>query len=394
MNLDQQLKQTVAHFYKNAPAFKDRLDNAGITPNDIQSSTDLAKIPILRKDDLIELQKENPPFGGMLARSMSELQQIFLSPGPINEARPANVQDAGKWAPALIAAGFEAGQLTINCFGYHMTPAGTSLEDALFTIGNAVLPGGIGNQEQQIQAIMSYGITNYVGLPSYLKALIDKAKAAGRTLPLKRALVLAEPLPPSLRQALKDDGVDVFQAYGTAECGNLGYECSAIEGWHIPDKVIVQICDPVTGEPVPHGEQGEVVATLLNDHYAMIRFGVGDLSSINDTPCSCGLTSLRLNGWQGRVGAATKVRGMFLHPTQLGNMMKKFDEVLAYQAVITREDHRDNLELHVVFNEGVDATTVSQKIAQTARETIRFRLNVVSVDSVEGGPIRDERDWE
>jgi phenylacetate-CoA ligase len=395
MSVDQQLREIILALYENAPAFRQRLDDIGLKPADLQTADDLAKLPILRKDDLIQLQKQNPPFGGLLAVPISEIQRVYLSPGPIHEPGPKGT-DNGRWAPALKAAGFAAGQIAINAFSYHMTPAAASLESALLAVGCVVFPGGIGNQEQQIEAILDYNITNYVGLPSYLKALIAKAKEAGHTLPLRRAFVLAEPLPPSLRQELQAEGVAVYQGYGTAECGNLGYECTAVSGWHIPDGVIVQICDPVTGSPLPHGEQGEVVASVLSRHYAIVRFGVGDLSSINDEPCTCGLTSLRLNGWQGRVGAATKVRGMFLHPTQLANAMKRFPQVTAYQAVVTRQDHRDDLRLDVVYQQGANVGDSSREIAEFMRQSLRFRLLVTAVPAIPAGspPIRDERSWE
>lgn len=395
MSVDERLCEIIPALYQDAPAFRRRLDEAGLNAADLQTAADLSRLPILRKDDLIQLQKENPPFGGLLAVPISEIQRVYLSPGPIHEPGPKGI-DSGRWAPALKAAGFAPGQIAINAFSYHLTPAASSLESALLAVGCVVLPGGIGNQEQQIQAILDYNITNYVGLPSYLKALIEKAKEAGYSLPLQRAFVLAEPLPPSLRQELKAANVSVYQGYGTAECGNLGYECTAVSGWHIPDGVIVQICDPVTGDPLPHGEQGEVVATLLSSHYAIVRFGVGDLSSINDAPCVCGLTSLRLNGWQGRVGAATKVRGMFLHPTQLANAMKHFPQVIAYQAVVTRQEHRDELRLDVVYKPGTNETSVSREIAEYIRQALRFRLTVTAVEAIASGnpPIRDERSWE
>lgn len=391
------LSETISQLYVNAPAFRERMQAAGLTPDDIQSAADLARLPVLHKDDLIALQKANPPFGGLLAVPISGLRRIFQSPGPINEPEPP-LQDAGGWAPGLRAAGFNTGEVVLNAFGYHLTPAGASLEDALHTVGCVVIPGGIGNQEQQIQAMAAFGATGYVGLPSYLKALLDKADDLGHKLQLNKSFVLAEPLPPSLRQELNKRGVAVFQAYGTAECGNLGYECEQIDGWHIPDGVIVQVCDINTGEPLPHGESGEVVATVFNPFYAIVRFGVGDLSSINPEPCACGRSSLRLNGWQGRVGAATKVRGMFLHPTQLASMMARFPEVQIYQAVITREEHRDELTLHVVPREGVDGTDLARRLEQTAREAIKFRLSVKTVAPeaipADSPPLRDERTWE
>ncbi|MCA9932632.1 MAG: AMP-binding protein [Ardenticatenaceae bacterium] len=393
--LNQKLQQTLTHLYTHAPGFKKRMDDAGLTLADIQTVETLSLLPVLRKDDLIELQKQEPPFGGMLAVPLSSLRRVFQSPGPINEPEP-ELADAGNWAPGLEAAGFRVGEVAINAFGYHLTPAGASLEDGLRTAGCVVIPGGIGNQEQQIQAMAAFGTTGYVGLPSYLKALLDKADELGYPLKLNKAFVLAEPLPPSLRQELKERGVNVFQAYGTAECGNLGYECEAISGWHIPDDVIVQICDINSGEPLPHGETGEVVVTLLHEHYAIVRFGVGDLSSIIAEPCTCGRSSLRLNGWQGRVGAATKVRGMFLHPKQLADMMARFGNVTAYQAVITRAEHKDFLALHVVLAPGTESATLPATIQQTARDTIKFRLEVEVVDALppNAPPIRDERTWE
>jgi phenylacetate-CoA ligase len=396
-SLEQQLRRTIAHFYQHAPAFRRRLDDAGLVPADIQSIADLSRLPILRKDDLIVLQRESPPFGGLLAVPVSQLRRVFQSPGPINEpgaARP----DSGRWAVALRAAGFQPGEIVLNAFGYHMTPAGSSLENSLHTVGCVVIPGGIGNQEQQVQMMASFAVTGYVGLPSYLKALLDKAQDLGHSLQLQRAFVLAEPLPPSLRQELNERGVSVLQGYGTAECGNLGYECEQMTGWHIPEGVIVQVCDINSGQPLPPGESGEVVATLLNEHYAIIRFGVGDLSSINDEPCPCGRPSLRLNGWQGRVGEATKVRGMFLHPRQLARMMARFPEVAAYQAVITREAHRDELALRVVPAATPPAADLVSRLQETARQALKFRFQVQLVDAAAlppGSPtLRDERSWD
>lgn len=389
------LLEIIAHLYEHAPGFRQRMETADLTPTHISSPADLAKIPILRKDDLIALQQESPPFGGMLAVPIGKLRRVHQSPGPINEP-VADRPDAGNWAVGLAAAGFKAGDVVLNAFGYHLTPAGHSFEDSLNTLGCVVIPGGIGNQEQQLQSMVSFGATGYVGLPSYLKALLDKADELGYTLHVTKALVLAEPLPPSLRQELQQRGVTtVMQAYGTAECGNLGYEVADYDGWRIPDNVIVQICDLNSGQPLPHGETGEVVATLLNPHYAIIRFGVGDLSAIIPESVTDG-GGLRLRGWLGRVGAATKVRGMFLHPTQLANMMARFDEVAAYQAVITREDHKDYLVLDVVPKQGAETAVLADQLQQSARDALKFRLEVRLVQELpaDAPPIRDERSWE
>ncbi len=393
-DLDSKVQETISTLFQNAPGFKKRLDATGLSPDDLQSVTDLAKLPVFRKDDLIELQKQDPPFGGLLGVPISSLRRVFQSPGPINEPEPP-VTDAGRWAPGLKAAGFKAGDVVINAFGYHMTPAGASLEDGLSSIGCVVIPGGIGNQEQQIQAMAAFGAVGYVGLPSYLKALVDKANALSIQLGLTKAFVLAEPLPPSLKQELNDHGIAVYQSYGTAECGNLGYDVDGYDGWRIPDDTIVQICDINSGRPLPHGETGEVVVTLLKNYYAIVRFGVGDLSAIIPESAHDG-GGLRLKGWLGRVGAATKVRGMFLHPTQLANMMARFPEVVAYQAVITRVAHRDELALHIVPKADAAQANLAARIQKTAREAIKFRLAVEIVENLEpdAPPILDERTWD
>lgn len=392
--LDQELHETIAHLYDNAPGFQKRLQAAGLTPDDLPGVADLARLPVFRKDDLIALQQENPPFGGLLAVPISQLRYVFQSPGPINEPG-THQQDAGRWAGALTAAGFQKGDVALNAFGYHLTPAGASFDDSLTSMGCVVIPGGIGNQEQQIQAMAAFGAVGYVGLPSYLKALLDKAAELGIALKVSKAFVLAEPLPPSLRQELNQRGVAVYQGYGTAECGNLGYDVDGYAGWRIPDNTILQICDINSGQPLPHGETGEVVVTLLNRHYAVVRFGVGDLSAIIPESATDG-GGLRLKGWLGRVGAATKVRGMFLHPTQLANMMARFPEVTAYQAVITRAEHKDHLALHVVAKPDADGAELAERLQNTAREAIKFRLAVEVVAELPSGapPIRDDRTWE
>lgn len=389
------LNEIISHLYTNAPAFKGRMDAAGITPDDIQSEADLVKLPIMRKDDLIAKQAENPPFGGFLAADMSDLQAVYQSPGPIHEPMIKGT-DLGNWGVALKAAGFSAGEVAIVAFAYHLTPAGASLQSGLNSLGCVAIPGGIGNQEQQLQAMVAFGATGYVGLGSYLKALLDKAESLGYELKLNKAFLLAEPLPPSLRELLESKGISVFQAYGTAECGNLGYDTTAMNGWNVPENVILQICDINTGEPLPDGETGEVVATLMNPHYgATIRFGVGDLSAILPDSRTDG-GPLRIAGWQGRIaGSATKVRGMFLHPVQLGNMMKRFaGEISAFQAVITRVDHKDLLAIEVVPTADVQAD-LTGRIEALARENIKFKLEARRVDALQSeGPIRDERDWE
>ena len=398
----QRLREIIPQLYDRAPGFRRRMDAAGLKPGDIQTPADLAALPVLRKDDLIALQRADPPFGGLLGAAPGDLRRIFQSPGPIYEPEP-KVADYWRWAPALRAAGFEPGDIVLNAFGYHLTPAGAMFEEALLAIGCTVVPGGIGNQEQQAEAVRALGISGYVGLPSYLKALIEKAEALGgghlpSGWPLRRAFVTAEPLPPSLRALFNDYGLVVRQGYGTAECGNLGYECEAQNGWHVPDDALVQICDLNTGQPLPPGQTGEVVVTLFNPDYALVRFGVGDLSALNVEPCACGRTSDRLVGWQGRVGDAVKVRGMFLHPRQVAEVVARFPEIRAHQAVITRVEHRDELALRVVLAEGADPGSLGERLQAEARDALKFRLDieVVPAEALPPGspPLRDERKWD
>ena len=392
------LETLIPHLASNASGFARRLKNAGLDPKNIRTPADLNALPVIRKDELIELQATEPPFGGFLACKPAELKRIFQSPGPIYDPE-SRVDDYWRWKSAMQATGFGPGDLVINCFGYHLTPAGAMFEEGLWAAGCTVVPGGIGNQEQQVQLMHDLNVTGYVGLPSYLKALIEKAEDLGLELYVSKAFFTAEPLPPSLRSWLNDHGVTIArQGYGTAECGNLGYECEEENGWHLPEDVIIQICDINTGQPLADGESGEIVITLLNDDYALIRFGTGDLSSLNEEPCLCGRSSARLMGWQGRVGDAVKVRGMFLHPRQLSDFMVRYPQVLRWQAVVTREAHKDYLAMRLVTNPGSDNVNLSTTLAGAAKDAIKFQLKVeiVTEDELpEGSPlIRDERSWE
>ncbi|MEM9778023.1 MAG: AMP-binding protein [Chloroflexota bacterium] len=390
-----ELNELITHYYEKAPAFKARLEEAGLTPADIQSREDLVKIPIMRKDDLIAKQAENPPFGGLLACEMSDLQAVYQSPGPIHEPAPYG-EDIGNWGVALKGAGFQSGEVSLVALGYHMTPAGASIHSGINATGGVVIPGGIGNMEQQLQVMVAFNCTGYAGLGSYLNALLDKAAELSYELKLNKAFLLAEPLPPALRAKLEGMGINVFQAYGTAECGNLGYDTPEMNGWHVPNNVILDICDITTGEPLPDGETGEVVVTLFNPNYAAtVRFGVGDLSAIIPDSRTDG-GPLRIAGWQGRLaGSATKVRGMFLHPIQLTNFMKRFEsEIEGFQAVVTRENHRDNLAIEVVPSAGAQ-DGLADRVQASARENIKFKLAVSEVGELQSdSPIRDERDWD
>lgn len=391
------IQSIVSNLYHNAPGFAGRLQRSGLKPETIHSIEDLNPLPVIRKDDLAEFQAAEPPFGGFLACPEGDLKRIFQSPGPINDPE-SRVKDYWRWESALRAAGFKAGDVVLNAFGYHLTPAGAMFEEGLWAVGCAVIPGGVGNQEQQIYLLHALRVNGYVGLPSYLNALFDKAAEVGLKLNLEKAFVTAEPLPPSLRAELNLSGVTVRQGYGTAECGNLGYECELENGWHIPEDAIIQVCDINTGQPNPPGETGEIVVTLYNPDYALVRFGTGDLSAFAPEPCSCGLKTARLVGWQGRVGDAVKVRGMFLHPRQLADLMGRFPEVVRWQARINRQRHKDYLTLGVVCSPEYDTGTLSDRLVLAAREVIKFQVSVELLpdDSLpkSAPPIEDLRQWD
>lgn len=390
------LNRLVLHLAENAPAFAGRLATAGIDPKAVQSVEDLNALPVIRKDDLTRLQAAGPPFGGFLACEPGELKRIFQSPGPIYDPE-SRVADYWRWEPALRAAGFRAGDIVLNAFGYHLTPAGAMFEEGLWAIGCAVIPGGVGNQESQVHTLATLKATGYVGLPSYLNALLEKATELNLSLNLKTAFVTAEPLPPSLREAINRRGITVRQGYGTAECGNLGYECEQENGWHVPEDAIIQVCDLTNGEPLPPGESGEIVVTLFTADYALVRFGTGDLSSMNLEACPCGRSSPRLMGWQGRVGEAVKVRGIFVHPHQLARLAKRFPEIERWQGVISREKHKDHLRLRIAPALGADVSDLAARVTQAARETIRLHLEVeiTSPEDLPAGmpPIDDTREW-
>ncbi|GAB4503112.1 MAG: AMP-binding protein [Anaerolineales bacterium] len=393
-----ELETLILHLAAHAPGFARRLRDAGLSPDSIRTPADLNALPVIRKDDLVQWQAADPPFGGFLACSPADLKRIFQSPGPIYDPE-ARLPDYWRWKPALEAAGFAPGDVVINCFGYHLTPAGAMFEEGLWAIGCVVIPGGIGSQEGQARLLHDLKVTGYVGLPSYLKALIEKAEELGLQHSIEKAFFTAEPLPPSLRAWLHEHGVTTArQGYGTAECGNLGYECEQENGWHVPEDAIVQVCDINTGQPLPAGESGEIVVTLFNQHYALIRFGTGDLSSLNMQACPCGRPSARLMGWQGRIGDAVKVRGMFLHPRQLSAFLSRFPEVRRWQAVITRREHKDYLALHVAADPGIDNAHLTARLAQAGKEAVKFQMEVklVTEESLPEGspPIRDERSWE
>lgn len=396
-SLDARVRAFLPEVAPAIPALADRMRAADLSPDELDSVAALDRLPVLTKDALCDEQARRPPFGGNLAPG-ARIRRIFQSPGPLYQPEP-DEPDPWRWEPALRAAGFTAADLVLNAFSYHLSPAGAMFEEASKAIGcTAVIPGGVGNQEAQAMACADLGVTAYVGLPSYLKALLEAGEQAGmdpRAWPLEKAFVCGEALPPSLRAWLRERVPTVLQGYGTAEAGNLGYECAQMDGLHVPADALVQVCDLTTGEAVYDDREGQIVATVFSDVYPLVRLGTGDLSAWAVGECACGEVTPRLRGWLGWVGDAVKVRGMFLHPRQVTRLMDGIGEVAAYRFVIDRADHRDVLRCEVVHAHGADPAQLAAAVRARTRSSLRFDVEVALVDAVAGdGPIADVRAWE
>ncbi len=395
---ERRLRDLVGHAYANAPAVRARLDEAGVAPQDVKGVEDLARVPVLPKARLVELQKAAPPFGGLLAVPPGEIRWVFRSPGPIFD--PHGRGEGWGWEEALFAAGFRPGDVCVNTFGYQMTPAGMMFDDALAELGCPVVPTGVGDRETQIEILKGLGVGGFVGMASFLLQIGEKAKELGldpkADFALKVAFTTAEPLPDSLRSAVEGMfGLVLRQGYGTADCGCLAYECFHKGGMHVVDRAIVEIVDPTTGRPVPDGETGEVVVTLFNRAYPLLRFGTGDLSALDLGQCACGRRAPKLRGWLGRADQLVKVKGQFVHPGQLQGVFKEFPEVRRFRAVVTREANRDALTVRV---DAVPEEALRARLEQRLRDALRIGVSVAWAGAQElpedGKILEDARKWE
>jgi phenylacetate-CoA ligase len=338
----------IAHARKNAPGFVRIL--ADVNPATVDSREALAKLPVTRKSDLGELQKALPPLGGLNATPMAKLAKLFVSPGPVYEPEGTG-QDWWRTARALHAAGVRAGDLVINTLAYHFVPAGSMFESGAKAIGCTVVPAGTGQTEMQVSTICDLRISSYVGTPSFLKLIVEKADEMKANIScLKKALVGAEYLPPALRSAMHARGIQVLQMYGTADLGLLAYETHAPDGkvndgMILEEALILEIVRPGTGDPVAPGEVGEVVITTFNPDYPLIRFATGDLSAVLDAASPCGRTNVRIKGWMGRADQTTKVRGMFVTPKQVNEIARRYAEVKRARLVIDGETGAERMSL-------------------------------------------------
>ncbi|MEM9627310.1 MAG: AMP-binding protein [Pseudomonadota bacterium] len=329
---------------ENSTAAAEQLGD--VDPKTIDSFERLAELPVRRKSELIERQQGEAPFGGMNGTPVGRLAKVFVSPGPIFEPEGSR-SDYWRFARALFAAGIRTGDLVHNTFAYHLTPAGSMAESGARALGCPVIPAGTGQTEKQLDVIQRLSPIAYVGTPSFLKILLERAKDEGMPpLSFKKALVSGEAFPQALAEELEQTfGIDAYQCYATADAGLIAYESKARDGLVIDEDVIVEIVRPGSGDPVPAGEVGEVVVTVFNPDYPLIRFATGDLSLIMTGPSPCGRTNRRLKGWMGRADQTTKVKGMFIHPQQIAKIAALHDGIGKTRLVVTREDNLDVMML-------------------------------------------------
>lgn len=370
-DLMARLPAQIAHAKAKAPWFAASLRD--VDAAQIGSREALAQLPVLRKHELIELQKRARPFGGLTASTWGRLGRVFASPGPIYEPE-GRAKDYWRTARALYAAGFRAGDLVHNSFSYHMTPGGWMLEAGALALGCTVFPGGVGQTEQQVQAMADLQPHGYVGTPSFLRILLDKADELGAQIPsLKKALVSGEAFLPPLREAFAARGIAGFQAYATADAGLIAYETPAREGLVVDEEVILEIVRPGTGIPVSAGEVGEVVVTLFNSDYPLIRFGTGDLSAVLPGVSPCGRTNTRIRGWMGRADQTAKIKGMFVHPEQVAAVVKRHPEIRRARLVVTNPDSSDRMVLRC---EAIPTEGLAEAVATSLRELTKLRGDI------------------
>ncbi len=392
------LPKHIAHAKRHAPGFARILKD--VRPEKINSREALARLPVTRKSDLASLQKELPPLGGLNATSVEKLAKLFVSPGPIYEPEGRGA-DWWRTARGLFAGGFRAGDRVANTFAYHFTPAGSMLESGAAALGCTVVPTGVGQTEMQVAAIRGLGINGFLGTPSFLKLIVEKADEMKADLScLKKAQVGAEYLPPALRSAMKERGLRVTQMYASADLGLIAYESlmpdgAVNEGMILEEARILEIVRPGTGDPVPAGEVGEVVITTLNRDYPLIRFATGDLSAVLPGASPCGRTNVRIKGWMGRADQSTKVRAMFVTPAQVNDVTRRHPEVLRARLVVEGEAGNDRMTLKCEARER--PAGLAEAIVASIREVTKLRgeVELVPPGSLpnDGKVIEDQRKY-
>ena len=368
------LADQLANAKKHSPYFAKLL--GGIHAHEVTSRAALAKLPVTRKSDLMELQKADPPFGAMTSVPLSQLARVFASPGPIYDPQ-GDKKDFWGFARALYAAGFRQGELVHNTFSYHFTPAGFMLDLAAQALGCPVFPAGVGQTEQQVTAMLDLKPVCYAGTPSFLKIILEKADEMGKDVSsLKKASVGGEAFLPSVRQMLSERGIAGYQNYGTADLGLIAYETEAREGLVVDEAIIVEIVRPGTGDPVGESEVGEVVVTTLTREYPLIRFATGDLSAVLPGISPCGRTNMRIKGWMGRADQTTKVKGLFVRPSQVDEVVKRHREILRARLTVTHDSAKNDIMTLLVELDGRPPEGLAARIADSVRELCKLRGDI------------------
>jgi phenylacetate-CoA ligase len=394
--LGARLAATVAHAWARAPRFRRALQQAGLTPGDVRGLDDLPRLPVTRKDALVAAQQEEPPFAGLAAVEAGRLARIFMSPGPIFDPQGVS-DDFWRFRHGYAAAGFRAGDVVLCSASYHLTPLGFMLDNACRALGCAVIPGGVGQVELQLKAASHLGATGYTGTPSFLYQLLSRAREVAIPLQLEVAWVIAEMLPESLRSDIEAFGVRCLQGYGTADLGCIAYECTEKGGWHLHPECMVEILDLETGVEAAPGQPGELVATIFDEAYPLVRLATGDIVTLAPAaPCGCGRTTPKLAGLLGRVGDAVKVKGMFVRGGQMEKVLKGFPEAGRFRAIITREQHQDRLEYQVEVEAPGDAALAARlSEALQAEVKVRGEVQLVARGSLppDARKLDDRRVW-
>lgn len=392
-DLAVRLPRQLAHAQARSAYYRKALQ--GVDPASVASRSALAALPVTRKADLLELQKAEPPFGGFNAVPAGALARIFMSPGPIYDPE-GRAPDFWRSARTLFAAGFRPGDVVVNCFSYHLTPAGSMFETGLHRLGCSVIPAGVGQTELQARVIHDLRPAGYVGTPSFLKIILEKSDELGLSAEsLRRATVSGEAFLPPVREFLNARGLAAFQAYGTADLGLLAYETPAREGLVVDEGILMEIVRPGTGEPLPEGEVGEVVVTTFNEDYPLVRFATGDLSAVLPGRSPCGRTNMRIKGWMGRADQTTKVRGLFVHPQQVAEVLRRHALARA-RLVVENEAGEDRMTLRVE-HAGPRDEALARAIEASLRDVTKLRGEVRLVAAGElpndGKVIEDARQY-
>lgn len=399
---EREVLRILRYAYDRAPGYRKFLDGQGVDPAAVKTLADFPRIPVLKKNRMPEYHQADPPFGGFLAVPVEELKRIYISPGPLYDPE-GRKEDYWGLRKCLYNIGFRAGDRVMNTFSYHLTPAGIFLDEACGGIGCVMVPTGVGNTEIQVRTMVELKVNGYLGTASFLATLIGKMGELGydpkRDLAVEIAFVGGEILTAALRKTLTDRGIIVRQGYVTADLGTLAYECPHEEGMHLADDLYVEICDPATGEPVPVGEVGEVVVTnFSNECYPLVRYGTGDLSALDQAPCPCGRTSLRLRGILGRADEVTKIKGMFVHPRQVDEALARLaDRIERARVVVTREGVTDLMTVEVLLKPGVERTdALRAAVEERIRETTKLRCTACFVPEIpaDARKIDDRRKWD